>query len=46
MFQWPRSLFAHQGNGLVLPYRLMVEGQVYHIRQIGPSLMVVPLNKL
>jgi hypothetical protein len=46
MFPWPHPLFTHLGYGLVLPCRLVVEGQVHHIEQIMPSPMDVPLNTL
>jgi hypothetical protein len=45
-FQWPHPLFAHLGYGLVLPCRLVVEGQVHQIMQIGLSPMDVGLNTL
>ncbi len=46
LFPWPRSLFARLGYGLVLPCRLVMEGQVHHIKQIVFSLVDVPLNTM
>ncbi len=43
---WPCIMFAHQGNGPVLPCHLVVEGQVCHIGQIGPSPVAMSLNTL
>ncbi len=45
-FPWPHPLFAHLRYGLVLPCRLLVEGQVHHIGKIIFSPMDVPLNTL
>jgi hypothetical protein len=42
VFQWPRLVLAHQGNGLVLPCRLVVEGKICHIKQIGFSPTMCP----
>jgi hypothetical protein len=39
-------LFADPRYGLAFPCDLMVERQVHHIGQIGPSLVDVPLNTL